>query len=67
MLLDLYKLVKSYDENKQIDELLKRLPRPQLQSTSAATMKIDALTQQMHMKMEQKFWCVCRENVNIVF
>jgi hypothetical protein len=59
MLLDLYKLVKTYDESKQMEDLLKRLPRPQLQPTastsSSGTLKMDALTQQMHMKMEKKF------------
>lgn len=59
MILDLYKLVKSYDENKQIEDLLKRLPRPQLQpsasTSSSGSLKIDALTQQMHMKLEKKF------------
>jgi hypothetical protein len=46
LMMDLYKLVKTYDENRQIDDLLKRLPRPQLQSS---------LRDQMHMKLEQKF------------
>lgn len=53
IILDLYKLVKSYDENKQMEDLLKRLPRPQLQSTSSSSTEV--LNQQMHLKIEQKF------------
>ncbi|KAI6175296.1 Cyclin-C [Aphelenchoides bicaudatus] len=57
IMLELYRLLKSYDDNKQMEDLLKKLPRPQLQTTSSTSgsIKIDALTQQMHKKLENKF------------
>jgi hypothetical protein len=47
-LLNLYKLVKSYDENKHPEALLKRLPRPVIQSSNTPQ------SQQLHLKIEQK-------------